>query len=82
MLSPKLCQRVGIGGGILAALCCFTPLLVVTLGAVGLSAWLGWADYVLMPALGVFVLIAVYGFYAQRKATSPVDDGYARDIKS
>jgi mercuric ion transport protein len=82
MVSPKLCQRVGIGGGILAALCCFTPLLVVTLGAVGLSAWLGWADLVLMPALGIFVLIAVYGFYAQQKATDPADDGNTQDIKS
>ena len=34
--------------------------LVVILGAVGLSAWLGWLDYVLLPALGIFVAITIY----------------------
>ena len=42
MVSPKLCQRVGIGGGILAALCCFTPLLVVTLAGIPQLALPGW----------------------------------------
>ena len=50
----------GIVGTVIAALCCFTPLLVVLLGAVGLSAWLGWLDYVLLPALGVFICITIY----------------------
>jgi len=53
----------GLGGATLAALCCFTPLLVVLLGALGLSAWLGWLDYVLLPALGLFVLITLYALY-------------------
>jgi mercuric ion transport protein len=50
----------GIVGTIIAALCCFTPLLVVVLGAVGLSAWLGWLDFVLLPALGIFIVITIY----------------------
>ena len=50
----------GVIGTIVAALCCFTPLLVVVLAAVGLSAWLGWLDIVLLPALGVFLCITVY----------------------
>ena len=57
----------GAGGTIVAALCCFTPLLVVLLGAVGLSAWLGWLDYVLFPALAFFLLLTVYALYRQRK---------------
>lgn len=81
MLSPKLCQRVGVGGGIIAAACCFTPLLVVTFAAVGVSAWLGWADYVVMSALGIFVLIASYGFYAQRKASTAGNDAGAERIE-
>lgn len=44
----------GVVGTVIAALCCFTPVLVVLLGAVGLSAWLGWLDYVLLPALAFF----------------------------
>jgi mercuric ion transport protein len=57
----------GTGGTIVAALCCFTPILVILLGAVGLSAWLGWIDYVLFPALGFFLLLTTYALYRQRK---------------
>jgi mercuric ion transport protein len=41
----------GAVGAVIAALCCATPLLVVVFGAVGLTAWLSKADYVLIPAL-------------------------------
>lgn len=57
----------GTGGTIVAALCCFTPILVILLGAVGLSAWLGWIDYVLFPALGFFLLLTLYALYRQRR---------------
>lgn len=57
----------GIIGSVVAALCCFTPLLAVFFGAVGLSAWLGYADYVLIPALAFFVLLIGYGIYRQRR---------------
>jgi len=33
--------RTGIIGAVVAALCCFTPVLVVLLGALGLSALTG-----------------------------------------
>ncbi len=49
----------GAIGTALAAICCFTPALVIVLAAMGLSAWLGWLDYVLLPALGVFAVITV-----------------------
>ena len=47
--------KVGLIGTVIAALCCFTPVLVILFGAVGLSAMLGWLDYVLLPALAVFI---------------------------
>jgi mercuric ion transport protein len=50
----------GIVGTVIAALCCVTPVLVVLLGAVGLSAWLGWLDYVLLPALAFFIGLTVH----------------------
>ena len=50
-MSDKTLLGVGIGGTVIAALCCFTPLLVVLLGAVGLSAALGWLDYGVFPVL-------------------------------
>lgn len=60
--------RLVIVGTAIAALCCFTPVLVVLLGAVGLSAALGWLDYVLLPALGAFVALTVYAFVRRRNA--------------
>ena len=51
---------VGIIGSAIAALCCFTPVLVVLLGIVGLSAAVGYLDYVLLPALAVFIIITIY----------------------
>ncbi len=58
---------IGIGGTVVAALCCFTPILVVLLGAVGLSAALGWLDYVLFPALAFFVGLTIYAVHRRRK---------------
>lgn len=52
--------RVGIFGSAITALCCFTPVLVVLLGAVGLSVVVGYLDYVLFPALAVFIIITIY----------------------
>ena len=52
--------KTGVIGAIIAALCCFTPVLVVLFGVVGLSAIVGYLDYVLFPALGFFVLLTVY----------------------
>lgn len=52
--------KLGIGGSVIAALCCFTPILVVLLGVVGLGALTGYLDYVLLPALVIFVGIAIY----------------------
>ncbi len=59
---------VGIVGALVAALCCFTPVLVVLLTTVGLSALVGWLDSVLVPALAIFVALAVYALFRQRRA--------------
>ncbi len=59
-MNNKTLLRVGVIGGVITALCCFTPVLVVLLGAAGLSAWLGWLDFVLLPALVVFLGITSY----------------------
>ncbi len=66
--------RTGIIGSVIVALCCFTPLLVVLLGVVGLSAWLGWLDYVLFPALALFLGITIYALIRRtRKPAAPID---------
>lgn len=51
---------IGVGGAVVAGVCCFTPALALLLGAVGLSAWLAWLDYVLLPALVLFAGVAAF----------------------
>ena len=63
--------KVGIFGTVFAALCCFTPLLVVLVGVVGLSAITGYLDYVLFPALGFFILLTAYALWRKRNRTQP-----------
>ena len=65
-LDDRKVLATGVVGSVIAAICCFTPLLVVVLGAAGLAAWLGWIDYVLFPALALFLGITVYGLYLRR----------------
>ena len=59
--------KVGIIGTIIAAICCFTPALVVLLGAVGLSAWLGWLDIALLPALAIFLVMTGYALWKRSR---------------
>ncbi len=53
--------KVGIIGTVITALCCFTPVLVVLFGVLGLGGLVGYLDYVLFPLLGVFILPVVVG---------------------
>jgi mercuric ion transport protein len=59
---------IGLIGATVSALCCFTPVLVVLLAAVGLSAVTGWLDYVLLPAIAVSVAVVIYAL-TRRKPT-------------
>jgi len=54
--------RFGIIGTILTALCCFTPILVITFGLLGLAGFIGYLDYVLFPALAIFIGITLYAY--------------------
>ncbi len=58
--------RTGIVGTALTALRCFTPVLVVLFGALGLAAVVGYLDYVLFPLLGAFLVLVGVGWYRQR----------------
>ena len=57
----------GVVGAVVAAICCFTPLLVVLLGAVGLSAAVAYLDFALLPALAIFLAITGYALWRRRK---------------
>jgi len=58
--------KTGIIGSVVTALCCATPILVILFGVLGLSAWAGWLDYVLIPALVVFIGITIYALHRRR----------------
>ena len=59
--------KIGLIGVAIAAICCFTPILVVTLGLVGMGAVTGYLDYVLLPALVVFVGITIYALARKQR---------------
>lgn len=59
--------RTGIAGTIIVALCCFTPVLVVLMSIVGLSAVTGYLDYVLFPALAFFLGLTIYALWRKSR---------------
>ena len=62
MADDKL-LRTGVIGVLLTALCCFTPTLVVALGAVGLASWAGVLDFVLFPLMAQFFAMIGYAIF-------------------
>ncbi|MFK5979103.1 MAG: mercury resistance system transport protein MerF [Rhizobiaceae bacterium] len=66
-MNDKKIITTGIIGTVIAALCCFTPVLVILLGAVGLSAIVGYLDYVLLPALAFFVILTIYAVWRRQR---------------
>ena len=60
--------KTGLIGTAVAAFCCFTPILVVALGAIGLSGLVGWwLDLILFPAMGFFLLLTGYALHRRLK---------------
>ena len=59
--------KAGVIGVVVAALCCFTPVLVIIFGAVGLAALVGYLDYVLFPALAFFVALTLYAIWRRQQ---------------
>ncbi len=51
---------VGLIGAALSCLACLAPLAVLALGAVGLGAWAGHVDALLLPSVVLFIAVAVY----------------------
>lgn len=62
----------GVIGSGLVVLCCVSPILVVVLGLVGLGAITGYLDFVLLPALALFLGLAVYAGTRQQQDTGGV----------
>lgn len=62
--------KTGIIGIVVAALCCFTPILVILLGGIGVSWMVGYLDIVLLPALAMFVLITAFAVLRKARTWS------------
>lgn len=62
--------KTGAIGAVIAAVCCATPVLVIALGAVGLSALTGYLDYVLLPILALCIGVIGYGLYKRRQTAA------------
>lgn len=63
MRNPDTLLRTSVIGTVVVAVCCFTPILVILLGAVGLAALTGYLDYVLLPALVFFIGLTAYALW-------------------
>ncbi len=66
-MNDRKMLRVGLGGAVFSLICCFTPLLVILLTGVGLSAMVGWLDYVLFPLLFASLGLVAYAYYLRGK---------------
>jgi hypothetical protein len=62
MMNNKSLFRIGLIGTVLAALCCFTPLLVVVLTALGMASLVPKLDPVLIPVLGAFTAFTFWAY--------------------
>ncbi len=69
MFKDKL-LLTGSVGSVIAAICCFTPLLVVLFAAVGVSAWLTWIDFVLWPMLFLSLALTAYALVRRSRAVN------------
>jgi len=64
-MNEKTLLRRGLIGSVFAAICCFTPLLVVVVAGVGLSAIVGWLDYALFPLLFASMGVVAHALWLQ-----------------
>jgi mercuric ion transport protein len=75
MKNDRSLLATGVSGTAIAALCCFAPILVIVLGAVGLSAILGWLVVVLPAVLVFFIGLTAYAFWRRRRTAASAGAG-------
>ncbi len=66
-MNDKRLLKTGLIGTAVMSVCCFTPLLVVMFGLAGLTAFVGYLDPVLLPALGVFILMTIVALIRRKR---------------
>lgn len=73
-MNDRTLVRTGLVGAAIAAVCCATPILVIALAALGLAGAAVWLDWLLVPALIGFVVIACVGLYRLRGSAARSPD--------
>jgi mercuric ion transport protein len=61
-MTPKQRLFASIAGTVAVAICCFTPVLVIALAAVGLGVLNPYLDTVLFPALGLLIVVTAVSY--------------------
>ena len=69
-MSENRLLKVSVIGAAVAAVCCFTPVLVVLFGVLGLAHLTGVLDLVLLPALLIFVALIIYALVRKSRAAA------------
>lgn len=72
----KACKKRffrAVGGTVLVALCCFTPLLVGVLSLLGLGLVIPYLDFLLLPALLVMIVLTLLAYRKWRQAQHAYD---------
>ena len=58
----------GVAGALLSMPCCFTPVLVIMLSAVGLTAFVAKLDYVLIPVFIASIALVIFALVRRRRS--------------
>jgi mercuric ion transport protein len=56
-----------VAGALLSMLCCFTPVFVVLLSALGLTAFVAKVDYVLVPLFVASIALVTFALVRRRR---------------
>jgi len=78
--NPDRLLKWGLSGALFAALCCFTPLLVVAVAGVGLLALTGWLDYALFPLLFFSLAVVTQALWLRAGKPGPAPKIWATAI--
>ena len=60
--------KTGIIGTVVMVVCCFTPALVIGMGAIGLGAYVSGLDWILLPLLGLSLCLTVIALVKRQKS--------------
>lgn len=65
-MAPRKTLMIGAIGTVITALCCFTPVLVIALAAIGAGGMAVYLDFVLLPLLAFFMVLTVVALLRRR----------------